>query len=72
MEKGTGQKLTQQLKLEPELTAPVTAGQKLGEVKILADGVLVCEYDLAAAEDIAKMTFKAALDMTFKELVRLD
>ena len=71
LEKGAGKKLTQQVEVETELQAPVSAGQKVGRIRVMADGIVACEYDLAAACDIAEMTFKAALDMTFKELVRL-
>ncbi len=71
VEKGGGKKLTQQVKLTPELAAPVTAGQNIGSVVVMLDGVVVCSYELAAAKTVPEMTFKAAFDMTLKELTRL-
>ena len=70
-EKDGNKKLTQQVKLIPELTAPVTEGQNVGSVVVMHDGVVVCSYDLAAAASVAEMTFKTAFDMTLAELTRL-
>lgn len=71
VEKGGNKKLTHQVKLTPELTAPVAQGQIVGTAVVMLDGVVVCSYELAAAAAVPEMTFKAAFDMTLKELVRL-
>jgi len=71
VEKGGNKKLTQQIKAAPELSAPVAKGQPLGSVVVMLDGVVVCEYTLAAAHDIEEMTYKAAVKMTWGELLRL-
>ena len=71
IEKSGDKKVTQQIKLEEKLQAPVKEGQILGSVRVMYDGVIVCEYDLAAAENVEEMTFKSALAMTLRELARL-
>lgn len=71
VEKGAGDKITQQIKFEEQLMAPVEENQKLGSVRVLLDGIVVCEYDLAAAETIEVMTFKSALEMLWREITRM-
>lgn len=70
-EKGQNKKLTQEITLSESLCAPVTAGQTVGSVLVMLDGVVICEYPLAAAETIDEMTFRASVDMTLSQLFRL-
>lgn len=64
-------KITQEVTLSPEVEAPVEAGQLLGNVKVLVDSELLCEYHLVAEEAVDRMTFGRALCMLLESLVAL-
>lgn len=57
LEKGVEQALTATMKQESSITAPITAGQKLGELVYAADGKVVASFDLVAAEDVGQGGF---------------
>lgn len=57
LEKGTSQSVTASVKQESSITAPITAGQKLGELVYAADGKEVATFDLVAAEDVGQGGF---------------
>ena len=71
IEKGRAKEITQKITVEESLFAPVAAGDKVGNVVVMADGVVVCEYELFAKDDVAKMTFSAAAKMVLQELIRM-
>lgn len=71
IEKGGEKEITQKITVEPSLAAPVSAGDKVGNVVVMANGVVVCEYELFAAGDVEKMTFSAAAKMFLTEIIRM-
>lgn len=71
MEKGANRKITQKITLEESLCAPVSAGDRVGNVIVMADGIVVCEYELLAESDVEKMTFSAAAKMFLSEIIRM-
>ena len=52
--KGEKDNITSQKELLPYINAPVTKGQKLGEIQIFKDGNLQKTVDLVSAKDIAR------------------
>ena len=50
-------KITQEISIEPEIIAPVKAGQKLGTVSFLLDGKEMGSVDIVAEKDVAKLGF---------------
>ena len=71
IEKGRAKEITQKITIEESLIAPVAAGDKVGSVVVMADGVVVCEYELFAKDDVEKMTFSAAAKMILQEFIRM-
>lgn len=56
--KGEKGKIEKEVVLTPELTAPVTINQKVGEIIYKIDGNEVGRFDLVANEDVSKVSFK--------------
>ena len=54
VEKSKAGALTHTVTLEPQVTAPVTAGQKLGELTVLDGDTPLLTVPLTAAEDVAR------------------
>jgi len=52
--KGEKDNITDQKELLPYISAPITKGQKLGEIQIFKDGNLQKTVDLVSAKDIAR------------------
>ena len=50
-------KITQEISIEPEIIAPVKAGQKVGTVSFLLDGKEMGSVDIVAEKDVAKLGF---------------
>ena len=71
LEKGAGKELKQTVEIASEVSAPVEAGQKVGTVRLMREGVLVCEYDVVAADSVEKMTLFSAFDILWRETVRM-
>lgn len=55
--KGEKGKIEKEVKLVPELTAPIVKDQKVGEIIYKIDSVEVGRYDLVANESVNKITF---------------
>ena len=55
--KGEKGKIEKEVKLVPELTAPIAKDQKVGEIIYKIDSVEVGRYDLVANESVNKITF---------------
>lgn len=70
-EKGGKGSLKQLQELSPQLAAPVEKGQRVGTIKILSDGILLCEYAVVTDDEVQEMTLLSALKMTFYQLVRM-
>lgn len=52
VEKAKLQQIKPELELPEKITAPVYQGQKIGSLKLIADGAVLKEFDLQAAESI--------------------
>jgi len=50
-------KITQEISIEPEIIAPVKAGQKVGTVIFLLDGKELGSVDIVAEKDVRKLNF---------------
>ena len=57
MKKGDKGKIERIAKLAENLTAPVKAGQKIGEVNYIVSGNEIGKADLVAAGDVQKASF---------------
>ncbi len=66
IEKSKTGAITTQLELAQQVEAPVEQGQKLGELKVMVDGVQVDAIDLVAAQGVPRLSiggiFKRMLD----------
>ena len=69
LEKSKSGTVTTQLELAPQVEAPVEAGQKLGELRVLVDGEQVDAIDLVAAQEVPRLSvggiFKRFLNTLF-------
>ena len=57
VKKGKEKGLETEVVLEPQLTAPVYSGQKVGTVRFILDGQTVKECDVVATEDVERASF---------------
>lgn len=55
IEKGKDKKIEQNLTLDENVSAPITAGQKLGEVSFSLDGQTLSTVDIVAKNDVEKL-----------------
>ena len=55
LEKGQNEKVEQEINIQENISAPITKGQKLGEVKFVLDGETLSTVNLVATEDVAKI-----------------
>ena len=67
--KGGGSSLRTALTLPEELAAPVTQGQTVGKIAVYDGDALLNEFEVKAAADAPKLTFRAALDLLWESLV---
>ena len=68
--KGREEGITQDIILPESVEAPIEEGQQLGSVAVCADGERIAEYPLLAASPVPPMTFRAALSILGRELLR--
>ena len=71
MEKSRLSSAQTELTLEPELPAPVRAGQQVGTLRVLAGGKLLCERRIVAAQDVEKCTFGEILGSLLRRICML-
>lgn len=71
VEKGRGTGLTQQQTMAEDFQAPVAEGAHAGTVRIMLDGVIICEYDVVTAEAVDKMDLRTAIGLIWGELTRM-
>jgi D-alanyl-D-alanine carboxypeptidase (penicillin-binding protein 5/6) len=64
--KGSSARITQKVELALDVQAPVERGQVLGKIKFYLDEQLLCEYNLCADEEVARMRFFDALKMILR------
>lgn len=55
IEKGKDKNIEQNLTLDDTISAPITAGQKLGEISFTLDGKTLSTVDIVARSDVEKM-----------------
>lgn len=58
VEKGAKGKVEKEVKLEPELTAPIKENQKVGDIIYKIDGNEVGRFDIVAKESVDRVSFK--------------
>lgn len=57
MKKGNDTNMEQNLILEEQISAPITAGQKLGEVSFVLNGKTLSTVDIVAKNDVEKINW---------------
>lgn len=57
LEKGKDKKVEQNLTLEDNVSAPITSGQKLGEVSFVLDGQTLSTIDIVAKNDVERLNW---------------
>ncbi len=57
------------LTLPEELSAPVEQGQTVGKMEVYDGDILLNEFEVKAAADAPKLTFRSALDLLWESLV---
>ncbi len=57
MPKGKNKSVQTEFLIDENISAPVRKGDRVGTVRYLADGEVLHEADITAAEDVAKITF---------------
>ena len=67
--KGGGSGLRTALTLPEELPAPVEQGQTVGKMEVYDGDTLLNEFEVRAAADAPKLTFRSALDLLWESLV---
>lgn len=73
LEKGKDKNIEQNLTLENNVSAPITSGQKLGEVSFSLDGKILSTVDIVAKNDVEKMnlfTISKKVIYTWIDLLR--
>lgn len=55
--RGQAQKVTAEWEYREKLKAPVKKGDKVGTVRYLLDGKVICESDIVASHDVEKITY---------------
>ena len=68
VEKGKVDSITQRVELQEELTAPVQQGQIIGRVVVEADGQLLGEYPVTAAQSVERMTWGRAMELLWRQI----
>ncbi len=66
IKKGTDEKLSQEVNLSKELTAPVKKGDRVGVCKIKYNGEIIGEINLTADRNIEKLNFPSALKLILR------
>lgn len=67
----TGKKIVEEVSLIEQIEAPISAGQKLGEVTLKVDNQTLYTYDVTSANDVEKMSFSHAFSILLKRFVEL-
>ncbi len=67
--KGDKEKITYDISLPKELTAPVQKGDKIGKIIYKNSGNQIIEYPITAADSVKEITFGDIFDIIFKNLI---
>lgn len=65
LEKTNSQEVTQVISLPDVVSAPVSKGQKIGEVRFELNGEVLCQSDIVALEEVKKMEPTSMLESLF-------
>lgn len=65
LEKTNSKDITQVISLPDAVNAPITKGQKLGEVRFELNGDVLCQSDIIALEDVKKIDPTSMLESLF-------
>ena len=57
LQKGTESKITQEINIPDTLTAPISQGEKIGEINYYLDGNLLASVDIVSDRSIKKIGF---------------
>lgn len=68
IQKGQSDKITAEIKIEEEISAPVQKGQSVGSVIFLSNGNEIAKSDIVINEEVEEMTMKNALLTLFFSL----
>ena len=71
VKKGENKNIEQSVNIERNISAPVSKGQKLGEIKYSLNGNVVGVVDLVAENDVAKISFGSISKKVFLNWFRL-
>lgn len=66
LKKSSTGKITKEVKIDENITAPVKKGEKLGKIIISNDGVQIGAIDLLAKKDVGKINFKTVFSWLIK------
>ncbi|HHV62179.1 MAG TPA: D-alanyl-D-alanine carboxypeptidase [Firmicutes bacterium] len=69
--RGEEKKIKTEIRLDERITAPITKGQKLGELVALLDGEEVARVDLVAGEDVKKANIFQMFFRIIRNLFRM-
>ena len=69
--KGTSEKVEQNVSLQEVVEAPVKKGQKVGTLSFCLDGENVATFDVVTTQAVEKITFKAVFFELFCALSAL-
>ena len=69
MPKGEGGTLEAVVELPASLSAPVTAGEQVGRIKILHQGTEMCSYPITAAQNVDALSFRYCLLLLAQSLL---
>lgn len=70
--KGKDKDINYRIELPSFVTAPISEGQKIGELVICQDAVEISRCDLVAKEAVAKGSFLQQIGEVFEEIVQLE
>ena len=71
LEKGSDKNIEQTLILEENISAPVQKGQKLGEISFTLDGEVLSTVDIAAKDDVEKISLFSIIKKVFYSWIDL-
>lgn len=69
--KGNNKNVEQSIVIDENISAPITKGQKLGEVKFVLDGETLANVDVVATEDVNKIDIFGMTKKIYKEWFKL-
>ena len=72
LEKGQAAKLTQEIKLPENISAPIMAGDEVGKIDFLLDGKIISSVPVTAAENVEKIGYIGLFGRFIKKLLLIE